>query len=172
MVPEHFFANVRQRIRREWVVCFFAALLIGLVAHFYKLVNWLPNWDALVFRYDAQDMTHFGRYFLSLVCGLSSYYELPWLNGLLCLLYLSLAAVCFLPNSTCHNLMTMGFYVFYLFFILFYERLNDGTSQKFIARKNWGILLLTAPSSAVLPALICPTAPISACSTGRRFLSC
>lgn len=128
MVPEHFFANVRQRIRREWVVCFFAALLIGLTAHFYKLVNWLPNWDALVFRYDAQDMTHFGRYFLSLVCGLSSYYELPWLN--------------------------------------------DGTSQKFIARKNWGILLLTAPSSAVLPALICPTAPISACSTGRRFLSC
>lgn len=128
MVPEHFFANVRQRIRREWVVCFFAALLIGLIAHFYKLVNWLPNWDALVFRYDAQDMTHFGRYFLSLVCGLSSYYELPWLN--------------------------------------------DGTSQKFIARKNWGILLLTAPSSAVLPALICPTAPISACSTGRRFLSC
>lgn len=82
------------------------------------------------------------------------------------------AAFCFLPNSTCHNLMTMGFYVFYLFFILFYERLNDGTSQKFIARKNWGILLLTAPSSAVLPALICPTAPISACSTGRRFLSC
>lgn len=370
MVPEHFFANVRQRIRREWVICFFAALLIGLTAHFYKLVNWLPNWDALVFRYDAQDMTHFGRYFLSLVCGLSSYYELPWLNGLLCLLYLSLAAVCvcrmfslrsnvavilvgglmaafptitstmpycyvadgyglallcacmaamflyeggrkkqiatillmifslgiyqayitvtilllllalvhgllfendtaassfrkalgylvsgllagvgyfvllqvfllvrhdainrdgaldisayirniphgikesvlrffsfffdlsngvsfwfafnllmfagligliwyaasragvfrsagktallllylvaapfgaaafcFLPNSTCHNLMTMGFYVFYLFFILFYERLNDGTSQKFIARKNWGILLLTA----------------------------
>lgn len=128
MVPEHFFANVRQRIRREWVVCFFAALLIGLTAHFYKLVNWLPNWDALVFRYDAQDMTHFGRYFLSLVCGLSSYYELPWLN--------------------------------------------DGTSQKFIARKNWGILLLTAPSSAVLPALVCPTAPISACSTGRRFLSC
>lgn len=28
------------------------------------------------------------------------------------------------------------------------------------------------PSSAVLPALTCPTAPISACSTGRRFLSC
>lgn len=51
MVPEHFFANVRQRIRREWVVCFFAALLIGLTAHFYKLVNWLPNWEALVFRY-------------------------------------------------------------------------------------------------------------------------
>ena len=370
MLPEQFFSTLRQRIRREWVVCFFSALLLGLIAHFYKLVNWLPNWDSLVFRYDAQDMTHFGRYFLSLVCGLTSYYELPWLNGLLYLLYVALSAVCvyrmfslrstatailtgglmavfptvtstlpysyvadgygiallcscmaamflyeggrkkqlaaillmifslgiyqayitvtilllllalahgllfeqdsagdslrkamgylvsgilagigyfvllklillvrgdsinrtgalelsaylaniphgiktsvlrffsfffdlnegvtfwfafnllmfagllfligyaasragvfrsagktallllylvaapfgaaafcFLPNSTCHNLMTMGFYVFYLFFLLFYERLNDGTSEKFIFFKNWGILLLTA----------------------------
>ena len=36
----------------------------------------------------------YGRYFLSLACGLSSYYDLPWLNLLLGLLFLACSAVC------------------------------------------------------------------------------
>ena len=47
------------------------------------------------------------------------------------------------PGTAYHNLMTMGFYAFYLFFILFYERLGDAP-ERFVKRKNWGILLLSA----------------------------
>ena len=90
--PEQTLSRLRSAIRPEWTITFFSALVFGLAAHFYKLTNWLPNWDSLVFRYDAQDMLHFGRYFLSLACGFSSYYDLPWLNGLLSLLLLACAA--------------------------------------------------------------------------------
>lgn len=94
MLPEHLFAFLQQRIRKQWRICFFSALLFGLIAHLYRLTNWLPNWDGLVFRYDASDMAHFGRCFLGLANSLTSYYELPWLNGLLSLVYIALAAVC------------------------------------------------------------------------------
>ena len=66
---------------------FFSAFGFGLLAHFYKMANWLPNWDSLVFRYDAQQMLQYGRYFLSLACGLSTYYDLPWLSLLLGLVF-------------------------------------------------------------------------------------
>ena len=94
MYPEQFFATVKKRIRREWVVCFVSTFVFGFIAHFYKFVNWLPNWDSIVFRYDAQDMAHLGRWFLGAACLPSTYYELPWLNSLLSMFYLALAAVC------------------------------------------------------------------------------
>lgn len=94
MSPEQCFATLRERIPRTWKLTFASALVFGLAAHFYKLVNWLPNWDSLVFRYDAQDMLSLGRCFLSAACALSSYYDLPFFNGMLALLYLGCCAVC------------------------------------------------------------------------------
>ncbi len=94
MLPENVFSSLWQSVRREWRICFISAFVLGLAAHLYRLTNWLPNWDGLVFRYDSSNMTHFGRYCLGLINSLSSYYELPWLNGLLALIYISLAAVC------------------------------------------------------------------------------
>lgn len=93
-MPEQFFTKLKKQIKKEWIICFAAAMAFGLSAHIYKLVNWLPNWDSLVFRYDAMNMTHFGRWLLSAACGISSYYDLPWIGGLLSLLYISLGAVC------------------------------------------------------------------------------
>ena len=93
-MPETAFAKIRSKVKQPWVICFGTTLLLGILAHLYKLTNWLPNWDSLVFRYDAQNMTHLGRWFLSVACGFSSYYELPWLSGILCLIFLALGAVC------------------------------------------------------------------------------
>ena len=92
--PETFFVSVWERIRPEWIACFVSAIVCGLVAHAYKLLNWLPNWDSLVFRHDAQNMTHLGRWFLSVACLPSSYYDLPWVCGGLAILYISISAVC------------------------------------------------------------------------------
>lgn len=92
--PDQLPAQLARRFRPEWRLVFFSAFGFGLLAHFYKMANWLPNWDSLVFRYDAQQMLQYGRYFLSLACGLSSYYDLPWLNLLLGLLFLAGSAVC------------------------------------------------------------------------------
>ena len=93
-MPEQTFMKLKKRVKKEWIICFTAAMLFGFAAHIYKLVNWLSNWDSLVFRYDAMNMTHFGRWLLSAACGISSYYDLPWLGGLFSLFYISLGAVC------------------------------------------------------------------------------
>lgn len=93
-MPEELFGRIRKTVKPQWKTCLISALLLGLAAHIYKLTNWLPNWDSLVFRQDEQNMLHLGRWFLSAVCGLSSDYELPWLNGILALLWIGCAAVC------------------------------------------------------------------------------
>ena len=94
ILPEKMIEKIKNRIVPEWKACFLAALLVGLLAHLYKITNWLPNWDSLVFRYDAQNMIEIGRWFLPVVCSFSSFYDLPFLNGLLAILLHALGAVC------------------------------------------------------------------------------
>lgn len=94
MLPEKWFGKIKQRILPQWNVCFLTALVVGLVSHLYKLTNWLPNWDSLVFRYDAQNMLKIGRWFLPVASAPSSYYDLPFFTGLTALVLFALGAVC------------------------------------------------------------------------------
>ncbi len=93
-MPEKVLKKLNANILPQWRVCFFASLLVGLIAHFYKITNWLPNWDSLVFRYDSQNMIALGRWFLPVVCSLSSFYDLPFLNGIIAIIFHALGAVC------------------------------------------------------------------------------
>ena len=93
-MPEQIINNIRKRTLHQWKVCFIAAIAMGLVAHLYKITNWLPNWDSLVFRYDSQNMIAMGRWFLPVVCAPSSFYDLPWLTGLMVIILHGLGAVC------------------------------------------------------------------------------
>lgn len=93
IVPDRLFKKLNTYILPEWKVCFLSSLIVGFIAHFYKITNWLPNWDSLVFRYDAQNMLALGRWFLPVVCSFSSFYDLPFLNGLISILFHSLGAV-------------------------------------------------------------------------------
>lgn len=92
-VPEKVFKKWNQSILPQWKICFLSAVVIGLLAHFYKITNWLPNWDSLVFRYDAQNMLAIGRWFLPVVCSFSSFYDLPFLSGLTAIVFHALGAV-------------------------------------------------------------------------------
>lgn len=92
-MPEQILEKLKTSLRPQWISCLIGAWSAGLLAHFYKLVNWLPNWDSLVFREDPQNMTHLGRWFLSAVCGITSEYDLPWLNALVCLLCVGFGAL-------------------------------------------------------------------------------
>ena len=68
-MPEKALKKLNSYILPEWKVCFFTALFVGLFAYFYKITNWLPNWDSLVFRYDEQNMVAMGRWFLPVEIG-------------------------------------------------------------------------------------------------------
>lgn len=93
MTPTELFAALWKKIKKEWIWCAVSVCIVGLIAHGYRFTNNLPNWDALLNEYSSQDTTYLGRCFLSLACGISSWYELPWLNGLLSLLYLCVVAI-------------------------------------------------------------------------------
>ena len=93
-MPEKVFKKLNNYILPQWKTCFYASLLVGLLAHLYKITNWLPNWDSLVFRYDSQNMLDLGRWFLPVVCSVSSFYDLPLLNGVLAILFHAFGAVC------------------------------------------------------------------------------
>ena len=107
-MPEQMLEKLKKSITTQWKVCFFAALIVGFIAHFYKITNWLPNWDSLVFRYDSQNMIRLGRWFLPVACAPSSFYDLPWINGLLSVVYHALGAVCIVKMFGVRKNITAG----------------------------------------------------------------
>lgn len=94
MYPEHFFSLIRQKIKKDWRFAFRSAFCMGLLFHLYRLTNHLLTWDSVYNFYDSQNTIHLGRCFLTISCGIGSYYDLQWINGLLSLFYLSLTCVC------------------------------------------------------------------------------
>ncbi len=81
------------KVKREWKIAFWAAVILGLLIHTYKFTNMLLNHDALFNYYGSQNMLGSGRWLLSLSCGLSSYFNLPWLIGVMSVLFIALTAV-------------------------------------------------------------------------------
>ena len=94
VLPEQMIAKIKKNILPQWKVCFVSAIVAGLIAHLYKITNWLPNWDSLVFRYDPQNMISIGRWFLPIACAPSSFYDLPFFAGILAIIFHGLGAVC------------------------------------------------------------------------------
>ncbi len=107
-MPEKVFKKLNTYILPEWKVCFFTALLVGLFAHLYKITNWLPNWDSLVFRYDSQNMIALGRWFLPVACSFSSFYDLPFLNGIAAIIFHATSATCICKMLNVQKKITAG----------------------------------------------------------------
>lgn len=93
MNPETCLQKIKQKIKPSWVTILISVFLFGLPAHAYAFFNYIPNWDSVISYYSDQNTIHLGRCFLTLACGISSYYDLSWVNGLLSLIYLSVTAV-------------------------------------------------------------------------------
>ena len=80
----------KNRITAAQKTAFLSAMITGLLVHAYKFLNTLPNHDAILNEYASQDLTASGRWFLSIACGFSSYFDLQWLNGLLAVFFIAL----------------------------------------------------------------------------------
>ncbi len=81
------------KANKIWQYTFFTAIILGLCTHLPIMLSDIPNHDGLASIYFDQNMVVSGRWFLSVACGFSSYYSLPWLIGLLSLLLLAVTAV-------------------------------------------------------------------------------
>lgn len=81
-----------------WAGCigkkvFIFTFITGILTHIPAFVSDIPNHDGLASMYSSQNMITSGRWFLSIACGISSFYSLPWIIGLLSVLYIALTAV-------------------------------------------------------------------------------
>ena len=82
----------QDRIQKRWKIAFYSAFFLGLLIHIYKFTNLLPNHDGLYNFYSSQNMVASGRWFLSIACCLGSFFDLPWVNGILSLVFMGLTA--------------------------------------------------------------------------------
>ena len=93
MTPDKIWSSFYKKIKPEYKTAFFGTFIIGLLAHLYAITNNFLTFDSMWNIYSDQDMITSGRQFLTYACSVGSYYDLPLINGLLAILYLSFAAV-------------------------------------------------------------------------------
>lgn len=90
--PGEVIQGLQKCIKKEWKLAFLGAVILGLLTHMPMLLMDVPNHDGLASMYFDQNMITSGRWFLTVACGASSYYTLPWLISLFALLWVGLAA--------------------------------------------------------------------------------
>lgn len=91
--PTELFELWRKSLKKEYKTAFSAAFCLGILIHMPVLLSDIPNHDGLGSMYFDQNMITSGRWFLTVACGFSSYFTIPWMIGLLGLVFLSLGAV-------------------------------------------------------------------------------
>lgn len=90
--PMEVWNNLRANMRKEWKTAFLTVVILGLIIHFPVMSGDYPNHDGLASMYFDQNMITSGRWFLTVACGFSSYFALPWMTGLLSLFFLGIGA--------------------------------------------------------------------------------
>ncbi len=87
------FKSIYKKIKPQWWVAFLACIVIGLLTYMYFMTSNFLTYDSMWNIYSDQDMITSGRQFLTYACGISSFYDLPWVNGVLAILFLAIASV-------------------------------------------------------------------------------
>lgn len=90
---EAFIKFYKEKIKSQWKIAFTAVMVIGLLTHIYKFTNLLMNHDSTANFYHDQNMVRSGRWFLTIACMFSTYFDLPWVIGLFSLVFIGLTAV-------------------------------------------------------------------------------
>ncbi len=88
-----FFEKLNNKLGKDGKTAFLSAFIIGILTHMTALTLDAPNHDGLASMYFDQNMITSGRWFLSTACGISSYYSIPWLIGVLSLIYLGISSI-------------------------------------------------------------------------------
>ena len=90
--PGEMMEKLKKTVGWRHAYAFLWAVGAGLLIHLPAMLSDIPNHDGLASLYFDQNMITSGRWFLTVACGISSYFAVPWVIGLLGLLYLGLAA--------------------------------------------------------------------------------
>lgn len=91
--PSEYANALYRRLTREQKFAFISAFLIGFFCHLFIFTNSMYNNDDIRNLYVSQDRTDLGRWFLTYTAGISSFFSLPVVNGMLSLLFLGLSCM-------------------------------------------------------------------------------
>lgn len=102
------FHYYQEKVKKEYKIAFFSTFILALLIHVYKFTNTLPNHDSVYNYYSDQNVLGSGRWALSLACGISSYYDLPWVNGLISCVFIALTVVVIVALLKIKNPVLIG----------------------------------------------------------------
>lgn len=148
------------KVKREWKIGFFAVWIIGMLAHAYRFFNFLPTWDSM-FNFKGTGATFYsGRCFLGFFSGLSSQYDMPWVNGAFSLFYISLLVVMLIDmfeiKSTLGCILMAGLIVSFptTTSTFAYMFTADGYMAAFLL-SVLGVYLTYKAKYGILPGIVC-----------------
>ncbi len=105
----------REKVKTSWKIAFISTMIIGFLTHTYKFTNQLLSHDSIYNYYSSQNMIQSGRWFLSIACGFSSYFDLHWLIGIFSVILISLTAVVIVDLFKMENpvliILTCGLFI-------------------------------------------------------------
>lgn len=90
--PEAVFLRLLKKIPRHIQLTFASAFVFGLLVHLYMLTNKLPNHDDIGHLFGSDYGAASGRWLLPFVLRIHGSFSLPWLIGLLALIFIGLSA--------------------------------------------------------------------------------
>ena len=92
-VLERVIDDIRAKIRPQWRWAFISCFVVGILTFGYFMTHHFLTADSLWNLVSDQDMITSGRQFLTYACSISTDYDLPWINGLLAIFYMSVTSV-------------------------------------------------------------------------------
>ena len=90
--PDNVIKNMVNSLGSRGKLAFVSTFIVGLLTHLVIMTSDIPNHDGLDSMYFDQNMITSGRWFLQAVCGISSYFSLPWLIAVLSIIYISISS--------------------------------------------------------------------------------
>lgn len=95
--PKEFFCKTKEKITSNMIVAFISAIIFGLVTHMYYISNNFPNADtnlsAGLYLNGYDWMLSIGRWLAYFFDAISSYFILPWIDGIIAIILLGIIAV-------------------------------------------------------------------------------
>lgn len=148
-------------IKSEWKTAFIATWVIGLLAHAYRFFNFLPIWDSMFNFQGIGDTFFLGRWGLPYAGIISSNFDLPWLNGALSLLYISITMILMIELFQINNklliVLTSGIFVSFPTVVasFAYMYTADAYMLAFLLATAAVYLIRRFPKWGIFPAMIC-----------------
>ena len=85
--------GIIKKIKPQWKWAFLACFITGILTFGYTITNHFLTYDSLWNLVSEQDMITSGRQFLTYACKISTDYDLPWLNGIFAIFYMSITSI-------------------------------------------------------------------------------